>query len=316
MISAPGKILWIGSYSVVFGGLSHVIAVDRRVRCEVVGRDKLLFETSYGTFTEGNDLVKSVISVVKEKFGEFPKMHVKLMNDPGFEIDGKKVGLGSSAAATVALTACAYKEVTGRVDVDEVYKLSQKANYIRQRGIGSGFDVASATYGSVVYRRFTDVEKMDSYVEPLKLGNYDMVLGFTGRSASTVNLVEKFVMKSEDPKFKEYMEELDRENKTAINLLKLGKVDEACVHVNNAWNFLNYVAEEVVGVKLKSERDEEVMEVAMEEGAWVSIMPGAAGGDVVFALGKELEKVRERWAKMGIKVLNVKESEGGLKVEE
>jgi hypothetical protein len=37
------------------------------------------------------------------------------------------------------------------------------------------------------------------------------------------------------------MEELDRENKTAINLLKLGKVDEACVHVNNAWNFLNYV---------------------------------------------------------------------------
>ncbi len=316
MISAPGKVLWIGSYSVVFGGVSHVIAIDRRVRCEVKGRDKVLFETSYGTFTEGNELVKSVVSVIKDKFGEFPRIHVRLINDPGYEIDGKKTGLGSSSAATVALTACAYKELVGKVDLDEVYRLSQRANYIRQRGIGSGFDIAAATYGSVIYRRFTDVEKVDSYVEALKLGNFDMLLGFTGRSANTVNLVEKFVAKSQEPKFKEYMEELDRENRTAINLLKLGKVDEACVHANNAWNFLNYIAEGLVGVKLKSEREEEAIRAALNEGAWVSLMPGAAGGDVVFALGENLEGVKQRWEKMGIKTLRVRESEGGLKDEE
>jgi phosphomevalonate kinase len=76
--------------------------------------------------------------------------------------EAHKTGLGSSAALVTALTAgllCHYlpeeifdiKSETGK---DVLHRLAQTAHCAAQGKVGSGFDVASAVYGTCVYRRF------------------------------------------------------------------------------------------------------------------------------------------------------------------
>lgn len=314
MISAPGKVLWIGSYSVVFGGISHVIAIDKRVRCEIKKSEATIFETSYGTFVgKGNELIQSVIQVVENAFRtKLPPFHVKLINDSEFQINGKKTGLGSSSASTVALTACIYYFLYNEINKDVIYRLSQKANYIRQKGIGSGFDIASAVYGSIVYKRFTDIEKVDSEIKPLKIGKYDMILGFIGESFNTVNSVAKFVEKSSNDEFKKMMSYIDKENTMAIRLLERGKIDEATEHVKLARKLLNSLAERVVGIEIENEKIRKLISLAEDE-ALIALSPGA-GGESVFAIGENLDKVRERWKRENVIVIDLKEDEG-LRIE-
>ena len=74
-----------------------------------------------------------------------------------------KTGLGSSAALVTALitTLVAHYAPSGAINVEsleEKYKLhnlAQAAHCAAQGKIGSGFDIAAATYGSCIYRRFS-----------------------------------------------------------------------------------------------------------------------------------------------------------------
>ncbi|AEB94762.1 phosphomevalonate kinase [Metallosphaera cuprina] len=309
-VSAPGKILWIGSYSVVFGGISHVIAINKRVRCKHERSDRLEFITSYGIFKEGeNELIDSVLKVIRERF-PIIKGRIHLVNDEGFQIDGKKTGLGSSSAATVALTACLMRVLTGEFDLNEIYRLSQKANYLRQKGIGSGFDIAAATFGSVVYRRFKDVEKVDSTVKPLRVHDYQILLGFTGRSANTIDLVRRFHQMENVPRFKELMKEIEIDNEMAIKLLEMGMLDNAIPHIKLARRYLNVLAKDVVGLEIENEEDRKIIELAERNGAFISLMPGAGGGDLIMAMGEDLKRVEQAWQRIGIKTIYVRQDEG------
>ena len=74
-----------------------------------------------------------------------------------------KTGLGSSAALVTALTAAvlAYYVPAGDafLQLDEgkarVHNLAQASHCAAQGKVGSGFDVAAAVYGSLMYKRFT-----------------------------------------------------------------------------------------------------------------------------------------------------------------
>ncbi|KAK9379389.1 ribosomal protein S5 domain 2-type protein [Kockiozyma suomiensis] len=69
-----------------------------------------------------------------------------------------KTGLGSSAALTTVLTAAllSYYGNVGRVTENKrlLHNLAQIAHCTAQGKVGSGFDVACAVYGSIVYQRF------------------------------------------------------------------------------------------------------------------------------------------------------------------
>ena len=76
--------------------------------------------------------------------------------------EAHKTGLGSSAALVTTLTAALMIHYLPR-DIDllsekglsYVHNLAQAAHCAAQGKIGSGFDVASAVYGSCIYRRFS-----------------------------------------------------------------------------------------------------------------------------------------------------------------
>jgi len=308
--SAPGKVLWIGSYTVLLGGISHSIAINRRVRCEVWESEDYLFETPYGVFRyPGNDLIKSVIDVLTQDLGELKKFRARLFNDHGFEVHGKKTGLGSSSASTVALTAAILGLHKGAVNLKDVYRYSQLANYLRQGGVGSGFDIATAVYGSSVYKKFSDIRLLDSYVEPLGIGNkYKMLMGFTGISANTPSLVREFLRAIEARSLKEDIHEVEVENSTAIKLLREGRLDEAAIHVRIARTRLERSLDSL-GLNFFKLASKFINE-AERRGALLSLSPGAGGGDSVFAIGEDLENVKKVWGDMGLHVIEVEEDQG------
>ena len=88
-----------------------------------------------------------------ERFVDF---HVPLQ-------EAHKTGLGSSAALVTAFTAAvvAYYVPSNALDLTSVdgkfrlHNLAQAAHCAAQGKVGSGFDVAAATFGSCVYRRFS-----------------------------------------------------------------------------------------------------------------------------------------------------------------
>lgn len=71
-----------------------------------------------------------------------------------------KTGLGSSAGLvtvlTTALASVLREELNpySKADLETIHKLAQVAHCQAQGKVGSGFDVASATFGSIIYRRF------------------------------------------------------------------------------------------------------------------------------------------------------------------
>ncbi|KAL4496223.1 hypothetical protein ABPG72_012960 [Tetrahymena utriculariae] len=64
-----------------------------------------------------------------------------------------KTGLGSSACVLVATLGSLLKYFQDYAD-EKLHYLSQKANFIAQKKIGSGFDIATCVFGSQVYKRF------------------------------------------------------------------------------------------------------------------------------------------------------------------
>lgn len=74
-----------------------------------------------------------------------------------------KTGLGSSAGLVTSLTASLLSSLFSNFDInnsslkwkEKVHNLSQIAHCKAQGKIGSGFDVASATFGSIIYQRFS-----------------------------------------------------------------------------------------------------------------------------------------------------------------
>ena len=73
-----------------------------------------------------------------------------------------KTGLGSSAALTVSFIACFFH------DKEYLHGLCQIANAFVQQKVGSGFDIAAALYGSILYKRFTGVDAVKQVVSMLE----------------------------------------------------------------------------------------------------------------------------------------------------
>jgi phosphomevalonate kinase len=130
---APGKVLLTGAYAVLEGAPAIVAAVDR-------------YAIADGARTAASPSPEVVAWLGDQPA---PEVDVSALHD----VSGRKLGLGSSAAALVAsvgVRALARGDDLGSPAVkDRIFRVARDAHARAQAG-GSGADVAASVYGGVI----------------------------------------------------------------------------------------------------------------------------------------------------------------------
>jgi phosphomevalonate kinase len=135
--TAPGKLVVTGEFAVLDGAPALAIALDRRVVARRAGRAR-----------GSSPFLAAVADAIAAAGGDGASVDGIAVDSSALYGD-HKLGLGSSAAVTVAATALAL----GTADVSAVLPIATAAHAAAQaqRGArGSGVDVAAATYGGAI----------------------------------------------------------------------------------------------------------------------------------------------------------------------
>jgi ERG8-type phosphomevalonate kinase len=270
---AHGKILWIGGYSVLERpNVSYVATVDAKVSAEIetFSDSSVKIDTPLGSASGKVDLntkdltintppelklvttsLRIALKYVSALGNGISGLSLRTANDDAMEYrlgeGGKKVsksGLGSSAAVTVATIGAVLHVFHADPSENEaLHKLSQLAHSVATGKVGSGFDIAAAAYGDVIYSRYSpellksfpqdfsgdDVlavvrKKWDYTIEPLSLPKtFDFIVAnFKNNAAITTSMVgEVNKFKAAQPeKYREITSAIDNENKIAIGALR------------------------------------------------------------------------------------------------
>ncbi len=177
--TAPGKIMLAGEYAVIDGSEAIMLAVNRYAVATVKSEPQPL-----------SPFLKAVHRVVTDDFGEGSEqasaaLRVRVNTD-AFREGEQKLGLGSSAAATVAAVGAVLGEAFA---LDRVHDLARRAHGDAQEPQGtrgSGADVASSCFGACL--RFTVAPSRNPISLPEGL---HLVFPWCGKSASTTSLVSR-----------------------------------------------------------------------------------------------------------------------------
>jgi phosphomevalonate kinase len=170
--SAPGKLILSGEYAVLDGAPALVIAVDRRA-------------TARRTHIAVHDASPFLRAVARH--AGTPDLGI-LADSSSFYDGPRKLGLGSSAAVTVAATACAL--APPRIDEAvraEILAVAMAA-HAEAQGSGSGADVAASVYGGAIAFVRGTPPQIAARTWPAGLR---LVPFWTGTSADTATLVEQ-----------------------------------------------------------------------------------------------------------------------------
>ena len=168
--SAPGKFVLSGEYAVLDGAPALCVAVDRRaeVSIETGGGDHHVvtapgFSDATGRFSAGKDglnwlaggrdfgLFEAVWNASRPRHNQGPlaiTLDTTKFHDGA---SGEKIGLGSSAALTVAMAAA-----LGSLGGADPAEAAHSAHRRFQGGSGSGVDVACSIAGGVIEYRMAD----------------------------------------------------------------------------------------------------------------------------------------------------------------
>ena len=203
--TAPGKLFLLGEYAVLEGGPALLVPVARRASVTLGESEgavtSITSETVTLTHRKAVSRFPLLDSVQRTLNTPLLQERTLTLDTSAFFLDGQKLGLGSSAALTVALVrACGPDD-----SVKEIYRRAQASHQHFQGGLGSGADIALAVMDQPI--RFARGETP----QPLSLpGDLHMLAIWTGQSASTTELVGAMRdFKNSDPtRYRQHMEGL------------------------------------------------------------------------------------------------------------
>ena len=196
-VSSPGKLMLFGEHAVVYNRPCLVTAVDQRLTVTVefidnpsfilnapdvgiVGYEKSIKELGLGELPKGVKFVEIAVKNFVEKYRLAGG--IKATTASQFS---SQFGFGSSSASTVCVLK-ALSELSGKkLDNNKLFNLAYKT-VLDIQGKGSGFDVAAAIYGGTLY--FLTGGKA---INPLKVKELPLVIGYTGVKADTVTIIDQ-----------------------------------------------------------------------------------------------------------------------------
>ncbi|HLD76407.1 MAG TPA: hypothetical protein VI874_05270, partial [Candidatus Norongarragalinales archaeon] len=304
---------------------------------------------SYGTWEGGTfELEKESPSSVFSKnavqsaleYLDFKKISIQpfeleTRSDAAFTQGGGKSGLGSSAAVTVAIVS-SLLDFHGVSDLHQVHRCAQVAHSRGQGKVGSGYDIAACCFGSQEYKRYTptliegypeNAEKpWDYFVRSLPLPSFFHIAmaAFPQEGTSTVSMTKHVkAWKEKDPKaYGTLMRELNEANVNAmayLEELERGRNRECLekfrTYFENTWNLTAELGRKS-GAPIEPKEVKEIIDMSLQNGAFVCKSPGAGVKDALAALcldAKDKKGLDAFWESSGLTVLNVSADNAGVK---
>ncbi len=322
--SAPGKLVLLGEYAVLEGAPAVAMAVDRRAvakltsqpgpRCEVFAPDVLKTRTPFSIGSNGlpdwqaagADAAK--LSLVDEVLRGLADEGLAPAAGSGFELaldtsaffdtqnaERPKLGLGSSAALTVAL-AMTFVARAGQADdaashaswLPRLLALHRKF----QGGQGSGVDVATSLVGGVIAYQLND-DGATPTARPLTwpAGLHQRFI-WSGRSASTpkfLSILRAWRLAHEA----EYRTRMDALSSIASAAVEALAASDATAFLSCAASYANDLRALGLasGVSIYSEEHVAIAAVAASHEGVVYKPCGAGGGDVGVLFATDPERL-------------------------
>jgi len=163
--SAPATLMLMGEHAVLFGHRAIVCAVDQRiaVRLKPHAARLVQIESALGDYESSlavlhdDPRLRFVLDAIRRLRERIPSgFNLSIRTDFSHQ-----VGLGSSAAVTVAVVAALNYWLDNRFDQEQIFSAARES-VLGVQGRGSGADIAAATYGGAVAYRANPLQ-----VEPL-----------------------------------------------------------------------------------------------------------------------------------------------------
>jgi Mevalonate kinase len=333
-VSAPGKLFLLGEYAVLEGAPALLSAVDARVQVSVStaaggcwrvatpGLDLAPQELGPdgelpGTMEEQARRALRVFDAVRGTLLAAGRLTSEprdvVIDSSAFSRNGRKLGLGSSAAVAVALTAALTTAPTGpQLDRSALFALADTAHRLAQGGTGSGGDVAASVYGGLI--SYTTRETPTQLGWPEGLAAMAVV---TGDGSSTMELVARV---------NAYRDRDERGYRSDIRRLA-DLADRARAALGSAADFLALCSDYFLALGaldthaqagIVTERHRELREIAAASGG-VFKSSGAGGGDLGLAFtgtGAPADELRRALSAAGAELLPFAFCAEGVRAEE
>jgi phosphomevalonate kinase len=331
--SAPGKLVLLGEYAVLEGAPALVLAVDRRAHVTLARTDgdiwkivsptlqlqaRLRVRANHTTWVDAAPAELAWTATLLTRFPQAQHLtpcRIELDSD-AFYLDHAgartKLGLGSSAALTVALLG-ALHAVAGIAPpiLDEAIE----AHRAIQHGQGSGIDIAAASAGGLSRFQLTgDAARMDPVSWPKGL---HWACVYSGRPASTRAMLATVAAwrEREPTAFTQYMHELATISSRGIDALT---ADDAAAFLSSLHDYATALARfgAAAGVDIASREHRAIAAIAETCGC-VYKSCGAGGGDVGVTFAVEDTRLRafsERASRAGFPVIGLEADPKGLEV--
>lgn len=342
-VKAPGKLYIAGEYAVVETGYpSIIVALNQFVTVEIsqsksygsiVSKqyrddsvlwrrqgDQMILDNRDNTF----NYIISAIRLTEEyaqALGRPMEFYDLRVNSDLDSPNGKKYGLGSSAAVTVATVKALCQFYKLPLTKSQLFKLSAIA-HLDVQGNGSLGDIAASVYGGwIAYWSFdrdwllaarTQQSLTELVNQPwpsLKItqltqpDNLRLIIGWTGTPASTSHLVDKVaIQKSRQHQiYAEFLRDSKNCLEDLIQGFKDGSLERIKAGIKRNREILQQLAD-FTKVAIETPTLKKMCDIAVENTA-AAKSSGAGGGDcgiVVIDKQVNVDSMIERWKENGI----------------
>jgi len=287
--TAPGKIMLAGEYAVIDGSEAIMLAVDRYA-----------VATLHTSPQHLSPFLEAAYRVLADEFGESSAQAQAAqrvrVDTHAFREGPDKLGLGSSAAATVAAIGLALG--TESFDVNRVHLLARRAHGDAQEpkgARGSGADIAASSFGGCL--RFSTTPRCAPITLPADL---HLVFPWCGQSASTTSLVSQ-VRRLRAHRDADYQALCKAISESAQALASASTASQAIVAIGRGGQAVADLGS-AAGAALWLPVHSQMRDIAEQLGG--SVKPtGAGGGDLAlgaFSNASDMARFVERLADRGI----------------
>lgn len=299
-VSAPGKLMLLGDHAVVYGYPCLVTAVDKRlyVEAEIIEAENDDIITPQ---VKESRFVLESIAYFKEQFQIRESVRIKTKGDFSHQ-----VGLGSSSAVTVATFKALGLLFDKQMSLGELFQMSYRVNLLIQ-GVGSGFDIAAATYGETL-----EYVMGGKVIEPLHIKSLPLVVGYSGLKADT-----PFYIRRVAEAFKSKKTEMEKIFMSIQTLVESAKKGLQAGNLPDVGRCMNENQKLLVQLGVSTPKLDSMIVSAINAGAYGAKLSGAGGGDCMIALVDEEKRqsVEKSIEQVGGEIIHVNVNTEGVTIE-